>query len=132
MGKQETAVTGSSHDNDDGPLAHEYGPLWHSLTVAPLTDNSPSWGFIYKLGLRLDPTASKGGNNMAKCSKGFEIQVLQSGAGFYLGTIDDWEPNCRCSVEYYATREAAETALHTGWTIRQCVENQFCSGGRCF
>lgn len=47
------------------------------------------------------------------------LQVLQSAAGFYLGTVNDTGPVSRESLEYFASREAAENALATGrWTQR--------------
>lgn len=47
------------------------------------------------------------------------IQVLQSAAGFYIGTYDEG-PYSRESVEYFPTREDAETALQMGtWTQRR-------------
>jgi len=42
--------------------------------------------------------------------KGLEIQVLQSGGGFYIGTTRRGEPICRLS-NYFRTKEQAETAL---------------------
>jgi hypothetical protein len=46
-----------------------------------------------------------------------ELQVLDSPAGFYLGTLEDGLPYSQESVEYWPTREAAETAFATGmWT----------------
>lgn len=70
-----------------------------------------------------------------KCIKGYEIRVLHSGAGFYIGTYDDSEgPNCRISYDYFKTKEGAEEALKTlNFQIRNCVENNFCNKGRrCF
>jgi hypothetical protein len=48
------------------------------------------------------------------------LQVLESGAGFYLGTWHPQEgPNTRESVEYWPTRELAQGALDSGnWTQR--------------
>lgn len=49
-----------------------------------------------------------------------KLQVLQSGAGFYLGTLSGGMPNSRESVEYFATREKAEFALESGdWTQKE-------------
>lgn len=49
-----------------------------------------------------------------------ELEVLESAAGFYLGTFDPMEgPVSRDSEEYWATREKAETALTTNlWKRR--------------
>lgn len=51
------------------------------------------------------------------------LQVLQSAAGFYIGTFDDEGPVSRESLEYFGTREQAEKAFATGdeaggWTQR--------------
>ena len=49
-----------------------------------------------------------------------EVQPLPSGAGWYLGTLDeDGLPLSRESVEYFETEGAAQHALNTGeWTQR--------------
>jgi hypothetical protein len=66
------------------------------------------------------------------CKKGYEIQVLMSGAGYYIGTMDNtYGPNCRIS-EYFPRRDMAEKALKTGFKQRDCMENDHCSGGNCF
>ena len=66
-----------------------------------------------------------------KCKKGFEVKVCQSGAGYYLGTMDkEGLPNCRIS-DYAETEKEAEKLP----MVRQfkCVENEFCNGGTgCF
>jgi hypothetical protein len=48
------------------------------------------------------------------------IQVMQSAAGFYIGTAgSDGAPYSRESCEYFPTKEAADGALATGnWTQR--------------
>ncbi|WP_180190207.1 hypothetical protein [Acinetobacter sp. YH01009] len=47
-----------------------------------------------------------------------EVQVLKSGAGFYIGTFD-CEPVSRESIEYFETRDIAEEALKNNtWTQR--------------
>lgn len=46
--------------------------------------------------------------------KRLSLQVLQSAAGFYVGTCDADGPVSRESNEYFATREAAEQALAGG------------------
>lgn len=66
-----------------------------------------------------------------KCKKGYTVQVLSGNlAGFYIGTVDeDGFPYCRLSEEYYPTREAGTDSLKKqSYTIRRCVENEFCSG----
>ena len=71
-----------------------------------------------------------------KCSKGLEVKVMKSGAGYYIGTeIYDKEmgcevPNCRVSVDYFKTKEAAEQAMTMGFAQRVCIENQYCSAGK--
>lgn len=49
------------------------------------------------------------------------LQVLRSGAGFYIGTCsDELGPVSRESVEYWRDEESALNALQTGeWTQRQ-------------
>jgi len=73
---------------------------------------------------------------MAKCNRGFEIQVLSSSAGFYLGTLtNDGEPMCRLSIQYYKTRAIAEEALRTDrFDRRDSIENLYCRNpyGSCF
>ncbi len=51
----------------------------------------------------------------------YELQVLESQAGFYIGTFDPQEgPISRDSLEYWPKREQAETALAAGnWTRRE-------------
>jgi len=69
-----------------------------------------------------------------KCTQGHLLQVLKSGAGWYIGTlIRDEEfnadmPNCRVSG-YYRSREEAQEALAGGFVLRECAENDFCSQG---
>lgn len=67
-----------------------------------------------------------------KCKKGYEIQVLKSAAGFYLGTLDeDGLPNCRISSAYATNEEDAKTLPMTRQT--GCIENEFCNSGTgCF
>ena len=71
-----------------------------------------------------------GGYRM-KCKKGYEVEVLNSAAGFYLGTKDDEGfPNCRISA-HSQSRELAEYLIPNRQT--NCIENEFCNGGRgCF
>jgi hypothetical protein len=72
-----------------------------------------------------------------KCYRGFELTVLHSAAGYYIGTEDfDGElrcvvPNCRISTRYYDTRdEALYDLTHRNFVVRRCSENDFCSLGR--
>ncbi|ABM97040.1 hypothetical protein [Methylibium petroleiphilum] len=47
------------------------------------------------------------------------LQVLESAAGFYIGTTHEDMPYSRESAEYWRKREAAEQALADGtWTQR--------------
>lgn len=48
------------------------------------------------------------------------LEVLQSAAGYYLGTQDGGMPFTRESAEYFPTATKAREALTTGtWTQRQ-------------
>lgn len=48
------------------------------------------------------------------------LQVLRSGAGYYIGTQNEEGPVSRESVEYYATHSQAERALEQGtWSQRE-------------
>ena len=69
-----------------------------------------------------------------KCKKGHTLSALPSNAGHYIGTLDpeDGGPFCRVSEEYFEDKQKAEEALTSGaFTFRNCMENNFCSGGRC-
>ena len=45
------------------------------------------------------------------------VQVLQSNAGYYLGTANEEGPVSRESLEYWPGKELAQTALNEGlWT----------------
>lgn len=51
-----------------------------------------------------------------------ELEVLQSAAGFYIGTFSEEGPFTRESAEYFRKKESAEQALATGqWTQRAAV-----------
>lgn len=53
------------------------------------------------------------------------LEVLNSEKGFYIGTRDQMLPFTRESVEYFATRSAAEQALRQGtWTQRQMAADK--------
>lgn len=68
-----------------------------------------------------------------KCRKGYEVRPLKSAAGWYLGTTDkDGFPNCRISTQYAKTEEDARKYLLADRQTN-CMENEFCNGGRgCF
>jgi len=52
-------------------------------------------------------------------SKRLPLQVRQSAAGYFIGTVDDSGPVSRESVEYFRSYEAAEQALSAGhWQQR--------------
>ena len=64
-----------------------------------------------------------------KCIKGYEIRVLKSAAGFYIGTTEEEGfPMCRIS-SYYPTKDAAQTALDNKTFYRFAEEISFCNGG---
>ena len=53
----------------------------------------------------------------AATGKKLPIDVMQTRAGFYLGTYGEDGPCSRESAEYWPTREKAQAALETGdWT----------------
>ena len=64
-----------------------------------------------------------------KCVNGLDIRVLKSGAGWYIGTLDeDGCPNCRISVDYYPTKESAQKDLDNRcFAFRLCGENRWCA-----
>ncbi|HFW3715879.1 TPA: hypothetical protein ACLGWU_003373 [Salmonella enterica] len=48
------------------------------------------------------------------------LQVLRSGAGYYIGTQNEDGPVSRESVEYFSTQSLAEHALEQGtWSQRE-------------
>jgi hypothetical protein len=54
------------------------------------------------------------------CGKRLPLQVLQSNAGFYIGTADDDGPCSRESVQYWPERAHAVESLSSGnWTQKQ-------------
>lgn len=70
------------------------------------------------------------------CRKGYEVEALKSGAGYYIGTIDYSEgypqPNCRISEDYFKTKEEAQMRLeYHMFNFRFCAENEWCSFGNC-
>jgi hypothetical protein len=55
-----------------------------------------------------------------RCGFELDLDVYESGAGFYLGTYSDDGPYTRESQEYWRTRKQAQLALETGqWTQRR-------------
>ena len=65
-----------------------------------------------------------------KCSKGLEVGVLYSNAGFYVGTKSELgEPNCRISGYSSGSERAKSLPLDR----QDALENKFCNGcGKCF
>lgn len=56
---------------------------------------------------------------LSVCGSRLSLQVLQSSAGFYIGTADESGPVSRESAEYFLSRQRAERALADGkWTQR--------------
>lgn len=54
------------------------------------------------------------------CQIRLPLQVLESAAGYYIGTANDEGPVSRESVEYWRKKELAELALRQDlWTQRQ-------------
>lgn len=67
---------------------------------------------------------------MKKCIRGFEVKVLKSHAGEYIGTEEDGCPNCRVSENYYDKKGEAQKRLD-GMNFNQrgyAMEIQFCNG----
>lgn len=60
------------------------------------------------------------GKLAAQCGFNLPVSVLQSQAGFYLGTANELGPVSRESMEYYRKRADADQALANGsWTQRE-------------
>ena len=56
---------------------------------------------------------------LENCGLRLPLQICQSAAGFYIGTMDGFEPCSRESMEYFKTRQLAADALDSGeWTQR--------------
>lgn len=69
-----------------------------------------------------------------KCVRGHVIKALKSGAGWYIGTVDEnGFPYCRISISYYKSKEEAEKMMVEGFAIKDYAENEFCfrSAGGC-
>ena len=67
------------------------------------------------------------------CNKGFDIKVLKSNTGCYIGTLDhDGSPYCRLT-DYFESERAAQAALDSGnAVIRKAAEIGYCSkNNRC-
>ena len=57
------------------------------------------------------------------CERGKQIALMQSPAGFYVGTFDDEGPCCRLT-EYSEVKDSPLFMVE-----RECEENQHCNGG---
>ncbi|MCC6716308.1 MAG: hypothetical protein IT555_00325 [Acetobacteraceae bacterium] len=69
-----------------------------------------------------ETTQQQFGKLAAQCGQRLPLQVCQSRAGFYVGTLDaDGLPYSRESVEYWPRRAPADKALSTG-TFTQRAE----------
>lgn len=70
---------------------------------------------------------------MIKCKHGFEVTVLRSEAGYYIGTLEDGAPSCR--ITGYGSEETMKAMLprvvSEGFPFRDCYENNFCGNGNC-
>lgn len=64
-----------------------------------------------------------------KCIRGYEVKIMNSAAGYYIGTLDDEGfPMCRIS-SYYKTQESAQKALDKCTFHRFAEEINFCNHG---
>lgn len=82
----------------------------------PLEAEPPAEGMLEAF----SPVPQMGRLAKEYCGVDLPLQVLRSGAGYYLGTIDEHGPCSRESREYFPTQDAAESALSTGcWTQRE-------------
>lgn len=61
-----------------------------------------------------------------KCRRGLTIKVCRSGGGTYLGTYDDYAPNCRITNYYSSSESLKDDALQ----LRFAMENEYCNGGK--
>lgn len=66
-----------------------------------------------------------------KCIKGYEVEPQRSGAGYYMGTVNEEQmPNCRLTTQYAKKREDAK---NLPLDRQHATENAFCNGcGKCF
>lgn len=79
-----------------------------------------------------------------KCVRGYDLEVLNTPAGYYIGSmmpLDEEDPDSPlcpgCRMTGYMTKEQAEKLLADGdkerlWMAeRDCAENAWCAGGSC-
>lgn len=66
------------------------------------------------------------------CRRGYKVVVLDSYAGYYIGTLDEeFCPNCRISSTYYKTKEEANKDLENrSFVFRYSAENIICNCGK--
>ena len=66
-----------------------------------------------------------------KCIKGYEVEVMNSPAGYYLGTrTPEGFPNCRISGYCQNKELAPYLVMSRQWG---CIENEYCNEGKgCF
>lgn len=57
------------------------------------------------------------------CKRGKQLKILQSAAGYYVGTCDEDGPYCRLTA-YARTKDDPILSIE-----RECDENQYCNGG---
>ena len=63
------------------------------------------------------------------CKKGLEVRPQRSAAGYYLGTLDNGEPNCRLTSQYAKDKNEA---YHLPLDRQNAMENRFCNkNGNC-
>ena len=63
-----------------------------------------------------------------KCINGYEIEAMQSAAGWYMGTrTEEGFPKCRITTRYYRTPDEAMDNMDADYRV--CMENGFCSKG---
>lgn len=66
-----------------------------------------------------------------KCIKGFDVQVLHSPNGFYMGAVDcDGNPICRLSSKHERSREKAKSLVLDRQGDKENIQCNGC--GKCF
>lgn len=106
-----------------GDLYDEQPALRDALGVILPEFEYPDWadraiGDVRRAG-REGLTSAPIGKLAARYGFYLPLTVLESPAGFYLGTSDGMEPISRESVEYFPTKDTASAALVSGaWTQR--------------
>ena len=63
-----------------------------------------------------------------------KLEILESNAGYYIGTLGDSDgPFCRLSTQYWKDADAAMAALlgsfdKRSWQCKGCPQKVFCEG----